>query len=212
MQVKPAHSLCTVYCSSVEIEMFSFEMICMGELIAYLVDHTSTKHPIYMNMYVYTCLNFIHRRRTQSRKSRLKPRSRKSTKQHKLASADISTQEATTPGSYTCRCTCTMYITCTVQCTYMHMCRYMYNLFLKTVCVHTVLLCLCSYSPVCLVYIAYPSFTTGHVHVHVQYIHMCTCIMPILEDGMPVCTLSLLLFTSVSSVHGLSSFHCRPQL
>lgn len=41
----------------------------------------------------------VCRRRTSSRKSRLKPRARKSTKQHKPASADISTQETTTPGS-----------------------------------------------------------------------------------------------------------------
>ena len=38
------------------------------------------------------------RRRTSSRKSRIKPRSRKSMKQPKHAPADISTQETTTPG------------------------------------------------------------------------------------------------------------------
>ena len=40
----------------------------------------------------------VFRRRTSSRKSRVKPRSKKSMKQPKLASADISTQETTTPG------------------------------------------------------------------------------------------------------------------
>ena len=52
-----------------------------------------------------TCSYILHhrtcRRRTSSRKSRPKPRTRKSTKQHKPASADISTQETTTPGACT---------------------------------------------------------------------------------------------------------------
>ena len=47
----------------------------------------------------------VSRRRTSSRKSRLKPRSRKQSKPQ-LAPADVSTQESTTQGGCACHSTC----------------------------------------------------------------------------------------------------------
>ena len=92
---------------------------------------------MYIHVHVYMYMSHVQcsivpvqcRRRTSSRKSRLKLRPRKSTKQSKPASADISTQETTTPGHCVCifMYACLYTHTC-MYCTSTYTCIYIYNL------------------------------------------------------------------------------------